>query len=58
MTTTLSHVLNAACAGGAAWLMLRAGITKKALRAKIDRRCAACGRQMSAGPCPCTRNPS
>lgn len=40
---------------GAIWLMVRAGTLKNGLQARERPRCVACGRKLSARPCPCGR---
>ena len=38
---------------GAGWMMVRAGRSKRVLKARVSH-CAACGRRRGIGPCPCT----
>jgi hypothetical protein len=42
-------------AGG--WAIVRAGALKGAFKVKEPARCAACGRRMVRGHCPCTDQP-
>jgi hypothetical protein len=37
------------------WLMVRFATAKKMLKIRRPERCAACGRQLGRGPCPCMR---
>jgi hypothetical protein len=39
----------------AAWLMVRAGTSKKRLEVRGRPRCASCGRRLSGAICSCTR---
>jgi hypothetical protein len=50
---TLQQAFAMLSTGGAGWLMLRAGTAKRKLVHKVSH-CAACGRRMKAGRCPCT----
>ena len=36
------------------WLMVWMGSAKRALEVRRHARCAACGRQLGRGPCPCS----
>jgi hypothetical protein len=52
MTMTQSFSLVSTVA--VAWVMVRLGASKGALRIKVADRCAACGRKRNHGRCPCS----
>jgi hypothetical protein len=57
MDLTPAQSLTFISIGASAWLMIRAGSAKRALRIKRADRCAWCGRERGRGRCPClTRN--
>jgi hypothetical protein len=53
---TLEHSLGLISSAAAAWLMVRAGAAKHQLLIRPRARCAACGRRLTTGACPCTRH--
>jgi hypothetical protein len=53
MHLTLAQSISAISTVAAAWLMVRAGTAKGALRVKEPSRCAACGRRQVRGRCLC-----
>jgi hypothetical protein len=56
MHLTLAQSVSFTATAGAAWLMVRAGTAKGALKVKARRLCPACGRRRDQNGCLCTRN--
>jgi hypothetical protein len=54
MHLTAAQAVAWVATAAAAWLMVRAGAAKGAVRVKVKSRCAACGRRRNRGLCPCT----
>ena len=54
MHFTLAQAVAWVATLGGAWTIVRAGAAKGVLKMKAPSRCAACGRQMAWGRCPCT----
>ena len=54
MHFSLAQSFAAISTAAAAWLMLRAGTAKGALKIRTPDRCASCGRLRPVRPCPCT----
>jgi hypothetical protein len=55
MQLTFAQSLVAVSTAAAAWLMVRAGTAKGALKIRTPDRCASCGRLRTGRSCPCTR---
>jgi hypothetical protein len=53
MHFTLAQSLAAASTAAAAWLMVRVGAAKGALKIRTPERCAACGRHRTRRACRC-----
>jgi hypothetical protein len=53
MQLTLANVTAYVTSIFVGWLMVQAGAAKKALTIKRRKRCAACGRRLERGRCPC-----
>jgi len=51
---TSQQTMPAIAAAVAAWLMVRAGTSKRLLTLRTPARCAACGRRRTARRCDCT----
>jgi hypothetical protein len=56
MHLTLAQSISFTATAGAAWLMVRAGTAKGALKVKARKLCPACGRRRDRNGCLCTRN--
>jgi hypothetical protein len=52
---TFEQSLGLISSAAAAWLMVRAGAAKHQLVIRTRGHCAACGRRLTKGACPCTR---
>ena len=55
MHLTLAQALAGTSTGAAAWLMVKAGTAKRALRLRAPERCPSCGRHRTRAACRCTR---
>ena len=55
MTLTLTNPSALITTLAVGWLMVRFATAKKMLKVRRPERCAACGRQLGRGPCPCMR---
>jgi hypothetical protein len=53
MGLTLSQLVVWIAVGAGAWLLVRGLEAKGVMRLGEPRRCAACGRQLGRGACPC-----
>ena len=53
---TLEQSLGLISAVVVSWLMVRTGVAKHQLVIRARGRCAACGRRLRNGACPCTRH--
>jgi hypothetical protein len=56
MHLALSQSIGFTATAGAAWLMVRSGVAKGALRVKSYGHCPACGRKRDRHGCHCTRH--
>jgi hypothetical protein len=56
MHLTLAQSVSFTATAGAAWLMVRSGVAKGALKVKTHGHCPACGRRRDRNGCPCTRD--
>lgn len=56
MHLTLAQSIAFTATAAAAWLMVRAGVAKGALKVKTSRHCPACGRKRDRNGCRCTRD--
>jgi hypothetical protein len=56
MQLTLAHMAASFSTVLAGWLMVRAGAGKKMLKIRSREQCAACGRRLERGRCPCIRS--
>ena len=54
MHMTMAESFSVVSTLAVAWMMVRLGSTKGALKVKVAERCAACGRKRTHGRCPCT----
>jgi transposase-like protein len=50
---TLGQSLLVISSAGAAWLMIRAGVSENRLVIRVRPRCASCGRRLTAKTCSC-----
>jgi transposase len=55
MHFTLAQSLAGTSTAAAAWLMVRAGVSKHALSIRKPARCPSCGRSRKGNSCHCTK---
>ena len=55
MHFTLAQSLTATSTMAAGWLMVRAGVAKRALTIRKPTRCPSCGRSRKGNGCRCTK---
>jgi hypothetical protein len=56
MHLALTQSISFTATAAAAWLMVRSGVAKGALKVKTTKLCPACGRKRVRNGCRCTRD--